>query len=207
MAVLPNTPTLLPEARWRVDRECGDDSHVVLDTGTCLESSGYSTGRLLRRLPASAATEQLIDLLHYDGVPLSGQERAVHARVRAVLGHGAFAAVAVSLVPSALPERRGPRLSDLNERTILTADSVVGAAHDKVSDPPVVALAMGETQVECLILTWCHAWEAYRVRLRSDAIVPGADAFRAAIARHPASVTELLERSRVAQMPARACAN
>ncbi len=177
---------------------------MVLESAACLESTGYSAQRLATRLPRDPASGQLLRELEGDGVLLTPIELAVHARVHAVLGHGAFAAAAVGLIPPTIVPRH---LNALDPRTILTSGAVVGQLRDGVSGPPFVALAMNDALVECLVLTWCQGWEAYRVGVRTDTLILGVDAFKDALAKHPGDVMKLLHRGQEPGPSHRSCGN
>ena len=182
---------LLTHASWKLHGSSELHPFVLLlESDGVLESSGVTTSQL------SAARgyllPDLLEALHGSGVQLDETELAVHARLAPLIGHGAFAAVHVNLVPPRSLTDPQPATTRATPTDIATGESSVGMLDDGVSGAPYIALAHGSDLTDCLLLTWSGDWAALRTYLRTDFLRPGCDQFTRAMRDHKDRVVALL---------------
>lgn len=189
-------PCALQNARWRFFREtAASGDMLVLDTGRAVESTGYSAERVYAHLshtqPARDTASEL-RALRAGGIEMSSMEMAVHQRVHAVLGHAAFASAALHLLPSTVvPIPPGFRRA-VSPEAVAIDPLAVGVAENDPNGSPYIALAVHDALTECLVLSWCHQWTAFRALLRTSSLLPGDAPFSAAFSQHPTAVLRLL---------------
>lgn len=163
---------------------------LLLESDGSIESSGITTSQL--SVARRTLTTSFLAELTGPGKGLDDVELAVHARLRPLLGHGAFAAANVHMVPArSLAVPLWPTMQ-VEPTSIAIGDASVGMVADGLCGAPYIALAHGRELTDCLLLTWSGDWGAFRTYLRTDFLQAGAGEFNEALRTHKARVTELL---------------
>jgi len=163
---------------------------LLLESDGCVESSGITTSRMSSAL--GGLTSSLLSLLTGAGDPLDDIELAVHARLHPLLGHGAFAAANVRLLPTHTQVVPTWPVVTVEAASILSGDEAVGIVDDQLCGAPYIALGHGPELTDCLLLTWSGDWGAFRTYLRTDFLRPGTREFEDSLRDHKARVIEIL---------------
>jgi len=163
---------------------------LLLESDGSVESSGITTSQL--SLARGTLTTSFLAELTGPGKGLDDVELAVHARLRPLLGHGAFAAATVHMLPNRSMNVPLWPTTPVEPTSITDGDASVGMVADGLCGAPYIALAHGRELTDCLLLTWSGDWGAFRTYLRTDFLQTGAVQFSEALRAHKERVIELL---------------
>jgi len=199
--------TPLNHAHWKIH-----GANDLLPYTLLLESDGAfeSTGVTTSQLSASRGSlaPSLLRDLNGSGIALDATELAVLSRLQPLIGHGAFAAAHVHLVPPYSQITPLWPTVHMDASAIAAGDACAGMVADGVCGAPYIALARGDELTDCLLLTWHGDWVAFRTYLRTDFLRPGASEFHDALHSHKERVITLLGPPGVlAAMKSRTCVN